>query len=111
LIRGELAVEAIAAGLSAMKRSHQGGRPVTDIIREAKQWLSQGPAHRERMDEFAERLNMSYGAFRRLFKAETGSSPRQFVLEVQMRRAKELLATSDATLRRIADELGFDSVY
>jgi AraC-like DNA-binding protein len=111
LILGALAVEAMAELLSAMKRKQQGGRLVTDIIREAKHWLSQGPAQRERMDEFAERLNLSYSAFRRLFKAETGYSPRQFVLEVQMRRAKELLASSEATISQIAQELGFESIY
>lgn len=111
LILGALAVEAIAEALSALKRREQGGRPVSAIIREAKTLLAQRHASPRHMQEFAERLSMSYSAFRRLFRAETGYSPRQFVLEVQMRRAEELLATSDATISRVAEELGFESVY
>ena len=56
LIPGALAAEAIAELLSTLKRRQQGGRLVTDIVREAKHWLSQGPAHRERTDDYAQRL-------------------------------------------------------
>jgi AraC-like DNA-binding protein len=111
LILGALAVEVIAEILSVMKRGQEGGRPVATVIREAKNLLAQGHVNPKHMQDFAERLNMSYSAFRRLFKAETGYSPRQFVLETKMNWAREMLVTSHATVNRIAEEAGFESVF
>jgi AraC-like DNA-binding protein len=85
--------------------------PVHSVIREAKQLLANHPAQHRRLDQFAAKLHMSYSSFRRLFKAETGFSPRQFVLEVQMRRAENLLLHTDSAVCRIAEECGFESVF
>ena len=111
LLLSALPAQVIAKILSAMKSDHHQGRPVNRVIREAKQLLASHPAQYKRLDQFAVKLNMSYSSFRRLFKAETGFSPRQFVLEVQLRRAADLLLHTDTTVSQVAEECGFESVF
>jgi AraC-like DNA-binding protein len=110
LILGTLATQAIARLLSALKHKSHEGRPVSEIIREAKRWLVCEPA-RQNLDHLALRLNMSYTTFRRLFKAETGFSPRQFALEARLRKAADLLDRTDTPVYQIAEQCGMDSVY
>jgi AraC-like DNA-binding protein/mannose-6-phosphate isomerase-like protein (cupin superfamily) len=107
---GALAVQTIAHTLSALKQKSYEGRPVDQIIREAKQLLTRQNGHPAPLESLAAELKMSYSAFRRLFREQTGFSPRQFALEVTLRRAKDLLLHSQMPVHLIADELGFESV-
>ena len=107
---GALAVQTVAHTLSALKQASYAGRPVDQIIRDAKQWLSRQSGRPIPLESFAAELKMSYSAFRRLFKEQTGFSPHQFALEVNLRRAKDLLLHTQMPVHLIAEELGFDSV-
>lgn len=110
LVLGTLATQVIARLLSALKHKHHEGRPVPEIVREAKRWLMCEPT-RQNLDQLALRLNMSYTSFRRLFKAETGYSPRQFALEARLRKAADLLGRTDTPVHQIAEQCGMESVY
>lgn len=111
LLLGALAGETIAQVLGVMKRGSGKTRPPSMVVHEAMTQLAKGHADPCRMTEFAERRNLSYPVFRRLFKAETGCSPQQFVLETKMNWAKTMLVSSDAAIGRIAREVGFDSIF
>jgi len=63
------------------------------------------------LEELARRLGVSYSHLRRAFKAHTGFSPWQYVLQVRLLRARRLLASGDETLQAIADEVGFGSPF
>jgi AraC-like DNA-binding protein len=106
---GALAIQIIAHTLSAIRQKSYEGRPVDQVIREAKQLLSRQSVAPIPLEHFADQLHMSYSAFRRLFKAQTGFSPRQFALEVCLRRAKDLLQHTDKPVHAVAEELGFES--
>ncbi|MBN1864859.1 MAG: helix-turn-helix transcriptional regulator [Victivallales bacterium] len=56
--------------------------------------------------ELAEHFGMCEQNFRRLFKAATGSSPKEFILTAKMAKAKELLA-SRIPVKEVASLLGF----
>jgi AraC family transcriptional regulator of arabinose operon len=62
-----------------------------------------------------ERLALAAGLspsrLRHLFHAQTGESPRRFLEEQRLRRAKELLALSRQRISEIALELGFASPF
>ena len=45
----------------------------------------------------------------RLFKKETGQTPHEWLTEIRINRAKELLSTDGKTIERIAEECGFKS--
>ena len=60
-------------------------------------------------EEIANQLNMSYSWFRRLFKQYTGFAPAQYQLEIKIQKAKELLASTNMSIKEIAYELNFES--
>lgn len=59
------------------------------------------------LEELACKLNLSPRQLERLFKAETGRSPRAFANQVRLRTAAWLLTSSDRTVADIASSCGF----
>jgi AraC-like DNA-binding protein len=57
----------------------------------------------------AERLNMSYSWFRRIFKQYMGISPAQYIIEIKIQKSKELLTNTSMPSKEIAFEMGFDN--
>ena len=72
---------------------------------------------RQRMDEeidlkaLAEKHNVSYSFFRKMFRKYTGVSPGQYHLQLRLTRAKELLVSTDKSIKEISYELGFQTIY
>lgn len=62
-----------------------------------------------RMPEIADRLNISYTKFRRLFRQYTGQSPAQYFINLRIHRAKELLRGTNASIKEISIILHFES--
>lgn len=60
-------------------------------------------------EALAASLNISYSWFRRAFKQHTGFSPAQYLSQLKIQRAKNLLDHSDSSIKQIADELKFES--
>jgi len=63
------------------------------------------------LQELANKYNVSYSNFRKMFKKYTGISPRQYHLELKLLRAKELLLTSSKSIQEISQELQFESIH
>lgn len=62
--------------------------------------------------ELAKLCAMSESTFRREFKKETGMSPKSYVMEQKIKKAKQLLRTNEMMLEEICAALGFyDSAY
>jgi AraC family transcriptional regulator len=57
----------------------------------------------------ASEVGLSPYHFARAFKKSTGQSPHQYLLNCRLDRAKELLATSDTSIRDIAATVGYDN--
>ena len=57
----------------------------------------------------AEELGVSYSNFRKLFKEYTGLSPALYQQDLRLQRAKELLSTTDLSIKEIAYTLNFDT--
>lgn len=60
-------------------------------------------------EEIADRVCMSYSWFRRVFKQYTGFSPAQYIQELRMQKAKELLTNTNLTVREISYGLGLEN--
>lgn len=58
----------------------------------------------------AEVCSMSVSNFRRLFKLETGISPKAFVIKSRMAYAEYLLKNTDMTVIKIAESVGYNEV-
>lgn len=61
------------------------------------------------MDRVAALINMDVFRFTRAFRATTGQTPRQFLIDRRLARVKELLLRTDNTLADIANAVGFAS--
>ena len=59
--------------------------------------------------DVAHELGMGYNSFRKLFKEYTGLSPAHYFQNIKMQRAKELLTTTQMTIKEIAYKLNFES--
>ena len=60
-------------------------------------------------EDIARQINMSYSWFRKSFKDYTGISPVHYMLSLRIKKAKELLAETDMSIKEIAYRLNFDS--
>lgn len=56
-------------------------------------------------------LCLSYSSFRKAFKSHTGMSPNQYFLQLKLNKARAMLLHSGKSVKQIATELGFESVY
>ena len=61
--------------------------------------------------QFAEENNMGYSYFRKMFKQYTGIAPVKYQLDLKIRRSREMLASSDLSIKEIAYEMGFQSIH
>lgn len=61
------------------------------------------------IQQIAEELGVSYSSFRKLFKEFTGIAPAMYQQDLRLQRAKQLLATTDESIKEIAYRLNFES--
>ena len=61
------------------------------------------------IQELAVELGMSYSSFRKLFKEHTGFAPALYQQNLKLQRAKELLSTTEESIKEIAYRLNFES--
>lgn len=61
--------------------------------------------------QLAERAGVSEVYFRRLFCQTYGIAPKQYILDIRLRRARQLLAESRMPVGAVAAECGFSSLY
>ena len=61
--------------------------------------------------ELADLAGMSLNSFYRLFKSEMGMSPKHYRMNLQLERAKKLLAEKESDIEKIAETCGFADRY
>ena len=65
-----------------------------------------------RVNEYAKKLNISSCWFIRCFKRYTGKTPQQYIMDIRINKAKELLYSSSFCCNEIAQSIGYaDSLY
>lgn len=82
---------------------------VANLINQAKIIFADKLQERIRPEEVAEKLHMSYSWFRRLFREYTGFAPAQYVQELRIQYAKELLTNTNLSVKEVAFRCGFDN--
>lgn len=60
-------------------------------------------------EKVASELNVGYSWFRKIFKKYTGLAPGQYLIQLKIQTAKELLANPNKQIKEIAFELQFES--
>jgi AraC-like DNA-binding protein len=64
-----------------------------------------------RVTDMARELHWSPAHFSRIFKLVTQQSPRDFLIEVRLSRARQLLAETSLTIGAIAERLDYEDIY
>lgn len=59
-------------------------------------------------EEIAAKINISYSWFRRTFREYTGFSPAQYMMQLKVQKAKELLSQTNDSVKQIACLLNFE---
>lgn len=86
---------------------HANDRLSPAVIYITKQLSDPGLSNRQ----LAETLGISEVYLRRLFLAQFGTTPKQFILNKRIEKAKQLLLDTPMTVTAIAESCGFTSVY
>ena len=80
-----------------------------DMINRAQLRIRESLESSLTIQQVAEELGVSYSNFRKLFKEFTGFSPATYQHDLRLQRAKELLSTTDMSIKEIAYRLNFES--
>ncbi len=80
-----------------------------DMINKARLRIRESLEGNLTIQEIAQDLGISYSSFRKLFKEYTGFAPAMYQQTLRLQRAKELLSTTDESIKEIAYRLNFDS--
>jgi AraC-like DNA-binding protein len=80
-----------------------------DMVNRARLRIRESLESSLTIQQVAEEMGVSYSNFRKLFKEHTGLSPATYQQDLRLQRAKELLTTTDASIKEIAYRLNFDS--
>ena len=84
---------------------HDAGVRFAELL----QWMGENLGRDLTIDAIAKRAGMSTRTLRRRFHEQTRKTPKQWLLDVRIRRAQELLETGRASVDAIAREVGFRS--
>jgi AraC-like DNA-binding protein len=87
------------------------GSEIEQKIRLAKKILQDNLHTPLNQEEVAILTGMSYTSYRKSFKSITGISPKQYLINLRIDKAKELLIMDNLSIREITDSLNIDSVY
>ena len=97
--------------ISFEKQKEFTGKRIAAIIEEAR-FKMRGRVDRSLdLEKMAQEYNIGYSYFRKMFKNYTGVAPHQYHLELKIMRAKELLLSTDKSIKEISFELGFQSIF
>jgi AraC-like DNA-binding protein len=80
-----------------------------DMVNKARLRIRESLESPLTIQQVAEDLGVSYSNFRKLFKEYTGFSPAVYQQDLRLQRAKELLTTTDMSIKEIAYQLNFES--
>ncbi|HEV2292839.1 MAG TPA: AraC family transcriptional regulator [Tepidisphaeraceae bacterium] len=78
-------------------------------ILKVMEWLNEHLDENISVGDLADVAGLSPSYFRRWFHREVGSSPRDYVTQLRIERAKRLLAESDRSITHIAMDLGYST--
>jgi len=83
--------------------------PDEEIV-QAQLWLQDNYGRDIKLSQVAARFDMSVRSFNRRFKNATGQSPLQYLQEIRIKNAKDLLQTSNLSISEVAYKVGYQDM-
>ncbi|MBQ9774016.1 MAG: helix-turn-helix transcriptional regulator [Clostridia bacterium] len=84
---------------------------VDETIGSLIEYMNEHLSEKLDMDALASRAYLSHTGLIWKFRRETGTTPLQYLIELRMRRAKELLLTGSLSISEIAERCGYPNAY
>ncbi|QZE13943.1 AraC family transcriptional regulator [Halosquirtibacter laminarini] len=81
------------------------------IINQSRVYMRSNVTENIRMEDLACDLKISYSLFRTEFKKYTGVSPGQYLLQLKIQLAKNLLSNTQMSIKEVSYNSGFESPY
>lgn len=97
--------------ISFEKQKEFSGKAISQVIEASRFAMKQNMGSEMYFGDLAKKYNVSYSFFRKMFRKYTGMSPGQYHLQLRLTRAKELLVSTDKSIKEISYELGFQSIF
>ncbi|WP_423127747.1 AraC family transcriptional regulator [Gaoshiqia sp. Z1-71] len=97
--------------LSVEMQKEFTGKRIVNIIEEARFKMRAEIDRQIDLEQIARDHHIGYSYFRKMFKSYTGIAPHQYHLELKIMRSKELLLSTDKSIKEISFELGFQSIH
>ncbi|MDQ0351572.1 AraC family transcriptional regulator of adaptative response / methylphosphotriester-DNA alkyltransferase methyltransferase [Alkalibacillus filiformis] len=84
--------------------------PLEKVIEDIKQIIEEKYGQKILLDELASMVGVSPYHLNRLFKNRTGNTPRMYLEQIRVSKAKELLLTTNLNSTEISFKVGFQSM-
>ncbi|WP_167606193.1 AraC family transcriptional regulator [Maribellus sediminis] len=110
-IASGMVVKMLGYLISFEKQKGFSGKPIAKVIEEVRFYMRQHLNQEINLEELVEKRNIGYSYFRRMFRKFTGVSPGQYHLQLRIMRAKEMLVSTDKSIKEISLELGFQTIH
>lgn len=110
-ISSGMVVKLLGYIIAFQKQRHFSGKTIEKVIQKTRFYMRENIEVEIDLQKLAKESNVGYSYFRKMFKKYTGVSPHQYHLELKILRAKELILTSEKSIKEISFELGFQSIY
>jgi AraC-like DNA-binding protein len=107
LTRQSLAAEAMAGRLAVSRRSTR--IELFKRLSQAREWIDANYASPLPLESMAEKAQLNHQHFLRMFRDCFGSTPHQYLIEVRLIAARELLADTTEPVTAICRMAGFES--
>lgn len=102
----------ILARIHAVEKSRRFQGPEAEsLVQKAKACMTDRVGSQVRLEELAYELGVGYSRFRRLFRHYTGLAPAQYLLQLRLNKARDLLTGTSLTAKEIALLTGFESQF
>ena len=96
---------------SLHKQKNFKGKRMELLIQQACRELRNQVDSQVDLRSLADSHHIGYSYFRKRFKTYTGMSPHQYFMELKIVRAKELILTTDRSIKEISFDLNFSSIH
>ena len=95
--------------VTSVNLDYDRDREVPALIRRSREYMQNNIEMPISMPDVAAAMGVSYSTFRRLFKRYTGVAPSQYFTSLRLHRAKQLLLSTDCSIKEISFRLRFEN--
>lgn len=99
------------SSIISMEQKHNQPEESDLLVEKAKALFAGNIQNSITVEEVAAELGLNQSRFGKLFKNYTGLTPYQYFLHMRVNRAKELLETTDCSIKELAYKLHFNDQY